>query len=97
MLMLSLICLIIGAALGQRFTVPVLIPAMALTVAVATAFAHAGTYWQILGTVLVAATTLQLGYFAGVGTRYLTAVARTTRLNTYSHTTSPRRATIGQN
>ena len=62
MLMLSLICLLVGAVLGQRFKVQVLIPAMALGVTAAAGLAHASTFWQILGAVLVATTSLQIGY-----------------------------------
>jgi hypothetical protein len=96
MLMLSLICLLVGAVLGQRFKVQVLIPAMALAMAAAAGLAHASTFWQILGAVLVATTSLQIGYVAGVGIRYLIAEARTSRINADSHTTSPRQAITRQ-
>ena len=96
MLMLSLICLLVGAVLGQRFKVQILIPAMALAVAAAAGLAHAGTFWQILGAVFVATTDLQIGYLAGVGIRYLMAVTRTRRINAGSHTISPRQAITKQ-
>ena len=98
MLMLTLICLLLGAVLGQRFKVQVLLPAMtlALALAVAAGLGHASTFWQIIGAVLVATTSLQIGYAAGVGIRYLVAVARTRRINGDSHTTSPQRAITKQ-
>ena len=93
MLMLSLICLLVGAVLGQRFKVQVLIPAMALGVTAAAGLAHASTFWQILGAVLVATTSLQIGYLAGVGIRYLMAAVRMSRMQADSHAASesPRR------
>ena len=76
--MLLLVCLLVGAVLGQRFKVAVLIPSMAVTVAVE--FAYGGTFRQIIGATLVAAMSLQIGYFAGVSMRYLMAAARTSRM-----------------
>lgn len=80
MLMTLLICLLVGAVLGQKFRVFVLIPAIALAGLATAGFAHAGTFWQILGMVLVATTSLQIGYFAGVGVRYLMAATRPSQL-----------------
>jgi hypothetical protein len=94
MLMMSLICLLVGAVLGQRFRILVLIPAMALAIMATAGFSHSGTFWQILGAVLVATTSLQIGYFAGVGARYLMAVTRTSQIYAGSPaaSTSPRRS-----
>jgi hypothetical protein len=98
MLMSSLICLLIGAVWGQRFRVLVLIPAMALAATAAAGFTHAGTFRQILGAVLVATTSLQIGYFAGVGVRYLMAATRISKVHTGSPAAStfPRRSAIKQ-
>jgi hypothetical protein len=71
MLLLSLICLAVGAALGQQYKVLVLIPSMALATIAVAGIAHAGTLWQILGTAFLATSSLQIGYFAGVSIRYL--------------------------
>jgi hypothetical protein len=84
MLMLLLICLLIGAVLGQRFKVLVLTPAMALAATAAVGFTHADTIWQILGSVLVVTTSLQIGYFCGVGIRYLMATTRTGQIHASS-------------
>ena len=97
MLMLSLICLLVGAVLGQQFKVQILMPAMALAIAAAAGLAHASTFWRIFGAVLVTTTCLQVGYCAGVGIRYLIVAARSSRINAGSHTRSPRSATIKQN
>jgi hypothetical protein len=94
MLMLLSICLLIGAALGQRFKVIVMTPAMALAAMAAVGFTHAGTFWQILAAVFVVTTTLQIGYLGGVGIRYLTATTRNSQVHANSviaHLTSGRR------
>jgi hypothetical protein len=77
MLIFLLICLLVAAVLGQRFKVLILIPAMAVAAIATAGFTHAGTLWQILGAVLVATTSLQIGYFAGVCARYLMAATHT--------------------
>lgn len=92
MLMLSLICLLVGAVLGQRFKVTALIPAMALTLIATVGFGHAGTFWQILGAAFVATTCLEIGYVAGVGIRYLMAAARSGHANSVTASISSRRA-----
>jgi hypothetical protein len=96
MLVMLLICLLVGAVLGQRFRVLVLIPAMALAVTAAAGVTYAGTFWQILEAALVATTSLQIGYFAGVGVRYLTAATRTSQIHAGSPVTStfPQRSAI---
>jgi len=98
MLMSLLICLLFGAVLGQRFKVLVLIPAMVLAVTSVAGLAHADTFWQIRGAGLVATTSLQIGYFAGVGIRFLIAAARTSQIHAGSPaaSTSPRRSAIKQ-
>jgi hypothetical protein len=94
MLMPLLICLLVGAALGQRFKVMVLIPAMAVALTASALSAYAGTFWQTLGAALLATSSLQIGYFAGVAIRYLVASARTSRTHVGHLTTSrsPRHA-----
>lgn len=92
MLMLSLICVLFGAVLGQRFKVAALIPALALVLMAAVGFAHAGTFWQILGATLVATTCLEIGYVAGVGIRYLMAAARSGHASSLTGSISSRRA-----
>jgi hypothetical protein len=77
MITLSMISFLFGAALGQRFNVVVLIPAMAIVLAlsVGAGVTHAQPAWWI---VLMAATDvicLQFGYFAGIGIRHYLVAA----------------------
>jgi hypothetical protein len=93
MLTLLLICLLVGAVLGQRFKLLALIPAVALALAAAAGFTYSGKFWQILVAALTATTCLQIGYVAGVGIRYLTVAARITRRRgSFAASISPRRA-----
>jgi hypothetical protein len=89
MLILSLICLLVGAVLGGRFKVVALIPAMALVFTASAGFAHGGTFWQILGAVFVATTSLQIGYLAGAVIRLLLAASRASRIRAKSDTALP--------
>ena len=77
MLAISIICLLLGAALGQRFTVLVLVPAMAIVMvlSVGAGWAHPHSAWWIVKTAGAAAICLQCGYFAGIiGRHYLVAM-----------------------
>jgi hypothetical protein len=78
MMTLAMISLLVGMVLGQRFKVLILVPAMALALvlAVGTGVASADTVWSIV--LMAAATTagLQIGYFVGVGIRYVMVATR---------------------
>jgi hypothetical protein len=67
MLILTAICFLVGAMLGFQFKVFILVPAVGLALAMVAfngvAFEE-GT-WQLVGTMVVVATSLQLGYFVG--------------------------------
>lgn len=67
MIMLTCLSLIVGAALGQRLTVLVLIPATGCTVAVVTCFGMVSglDLRQIVLMIAIAITGLQIGYLAG--------------------------------
>jgi len=78
--MLMLICLLVGAVLGQRFKVFVLIPAMMMALTAAAVFAWFGTIWQSLFGATVAVFGLQVGYLAGIAIRYFTAAAHYRRM-----------------
>jgi hypothetical protein len=95
MLMGLLICLLFGAVLGQRYKVLVLLPAMALAVAVAIISALGSTFWQIVGAALVTVTAIQVGYVIGLVIRHFAVIARAHRLPSGSLATSmsARRAT----
>jgi len=65
--MIALMMLCIGAALGFRFRIFVLLPAILLGLFVCTAFglAQGTTIWSIALTNIVGATCLQFGYLGG--------------------------------
>jgi hypothetical protein len=65
MLILTMISFLVGVVLGLRFKMFVLVPAIGLALAmVVVNGAGAGT-WQLVGTMVVVATSLQLGYVGG--------------------------------
>ena len=72
MITISMISFLFGAALGQRFNVVVLIPAMAivLVLAVGAGATHAQTNWWIVVMAATASICLQCGYFTGIGIRH---------------------------
>jgi hypothetical protein len=81
MIALSMISLLVGAALGQRFKVMVLMPAIAivLVLAVGTGVAHAQTAWSIVLMAVAAATCLQIGYLIGIFIRHVLVAALSRR------------------
>ena len=82
MITLSMISLFVGAALGQRFKIRVLIPALAILVIVAAGagFMQARSGWYVVLIVATTATCLQIGYFFGIGiVRHLLTAALSRR------------------
>lgn len=81
MMTLSMISFLVGAALGQRFKVMVLMPAMAivLVLAAGTGVTHAQTAWSIVLTTAIAATCLQIGYLIGIFIRHVVVAALSRR------------------
>ena len=77
MITISMISFLFGAALGQRFNVVVLMPAMAivLVLSVGAEVTHAQSAWWIVLIAASAATCLQFGYFAGIGIRHFLVAA----------------------
>ena len=73
MITLSIVSFLVGAALGQRFKVVVLMPAMVIVpgIWIVTGIAHAQSAWAIILMVATAATCLQIGYFVGIGFRHV--------------------------
>jgi len=63
MLILAMNGFLIGVVLGLRFKMLVLVPTIGLVLAMV-ATTGAGT-WQLVGTMIVVATSLQLGYLGG--------------------------------
>jgi hypothetical protein len=79
--MLLLLALLIGAVLGMRFKVLVLIPAIGLIVPaiVAAGMIRGESVASLAVIAIVAGSCLQIGYLAGAVTRYATAAARAGR------------------
>jgi len=90
MMTLGLICLLLGAVLGQRFKVLILIPTTAIVLPLLTAadLVRTNSYGQIAIAVIIAAVSLQLGYLAGIALRDLMILPRATQPNDSSR--SPR-------
>jgi hypothetical protein len=74
MTLFIVISLLVGMALGQRFNVLVLVPALALTLVltIGTGIGHADALGAIVAMVVATITSLQVGYLAGAfGTSWL--------------------------
>jgi hypothetical protein len=82
MLAAAVISLVVGMALGQRFKVLVLLPAIGLAVIVTTSAGvlRADDGWSIVWMGVAAAVALQLGYLLGTGIRSFLVADRTTRV-----------------
>ena len=74
----ALMMLGIGAALGLRFRILVLLPVMLLGLFVGTAFglAQGTTIWSIMLTNVIGATCLQIGYLGGTLLKFLVFTGR---------------------
>ena len=94
MITFSLISLFVGAALGQRFKIRVLVPALAilLIVAAGAGYMHARSGWCVVLIVASTATCLQIGYFFGIGVlRHLLAAALPRRSTPLASSPTPAR------
>jgi hypothetical protein len=79
MLALTIVCILIGAVLGLRFTVWILVPGFAfgLFAAAAAGVAHRHALGTIGLTMVLIVVGLQFGYLAGTATRFILITART--------------------
>jgi hypothetical protein len=86
MSLVVILALLLGAVLGMRFKVLILLPAIICAVIIITTGGIAsGVHgFAILVMAALASVCLQLGYFAGVMTRYVMVVARAGRLRRIS-------------
>jgi hypothetical protein len=77
MISTSIISLLLGATLAQRFKVVALVPAMALVMILAAVTEGAPVHgiWWFLKTAAAAAICLQVGFFAGILARHFLAGA----------------------
>ena len=91
MITFSTISLLVGAALGQRFKVMVLMPAIAIVLglSIAIGVTHAQSDWSIVLTAAIAATCLQIGYFVGVGIRHVLETALSRRSSPLASPATP--------
>jgi len=62
MLILTMISFLIGLVLGLRFKVFILVPAVGLALAMVAVNGAGDGTWQLVGTMVVVASSLQLGY-----------------------------------
>jgi hypothetical protein len=78
MMILAMTAIIIGALLGQRFKVFILVPAIAIGSAATfgIGMAHNNSLWSIVLTMVLAMSALQMGYLGGVIIRFVSAGAR---------------------
>jgi hypothetical protein len=78
MTLFGLLGVLIGAVLGLRFKVFVLVPVIcgASAVVVIGGIARGDTLWRLAFTMVVIATALQMGYFLGNVIRLVTGAAR---------------------
>lgn len=81
MITISMISFLAGVALGQRFKVMVLMPAIsiALILAVGSGVTHAQTAWSIVLTAALAALCLQIGYLIGIFVHHVHVAALSRR------------------
>ena len=77
-MLLAILLFLVGMALGQRFTVFVLAPAipLAVVIAVGTGIARGQTPGMTTLLTVAAVACLQIGYLLGLGARQLTAAGR---------------------
>jgi hypothetical protein len=89
-MMMLIISLLVGMALGQRFKVLILVPAIAaaIIVSIAAGIARDDDIWSIVLLAVVAATGLQIGYLGGIAIRIGLAAARANRLRLLAPRTS---------
>jgi hypothetical protein len=94
MMTLVLICVLLGAVLGLRFKVLVLIPGLAvmLPITAGAGIVRADALGRIVFAMVAGAICLQVGYLAGICMRHLMVVARASRIHAYSSSQSARRA-----
>jgi hypothetical protein len=81
MITISMISFLAGVALGQRFKVMVLMPAIAivLVLALGSGVTHAQTAWSIILTSVLAAVCLQIGYLTGIFVHHVHVAALSRR------------------
>jgi hypothetical protein len=76
-LLLSAASFLVGAALAQRFTVLILVPAVlaVLMLSLGVGVAEAPTAWSVVATAATIATSMQIGYLIGISIHDAVAAA----------------------
>jgi hypothetical protein len=77
-ILLVVICLVAGIALGQWFKILILVPVMSLALVgtIAAGIARADNVWSIAFVAIAVVTALQIGYLIGIWLRSFTVGAR---------------------
>ena len=91
MIWLSILSLVVGAVLAQRFKIVVLVPAMfaVAVVAIGVGIAQAKTVWTDIMMICAASAAMQVGYFAGVLIRHALGAILACRSSSLSDTPRP--------
>jgi len=92
MIWLSIVSLLVGALLAQRFRIIVLVPATltVLVIAIGAGAAQASSAWWIVGMIAAASVSIQLGYFVGMLIQHGLGALSASRSSPLSPTTSAR-------
>jgi hypothetical protein len=79
----SIISLLIGMVLAQRFKVLALVPAMAVVIllAIGAEVARGAGFWPTALSAVLAMVSVQIGYLAGTAIKSLLATGRAGKLN----------------
>jgi hypothetical protein len=80
--MLSFLSVLVGAVLGLRFRVLVLVPAIGCAILASSFFSHDLAHGALAS--LFAVVGLQIGYLGGIVTRHVMVLARASRMRTRS-------------
>jgi hypothetical protein len=85
-----------GAALGLRFKVMILVPALTLTLlfAAIVGLAHGDQFWSIAVAMILLGAAIQVGYLAGILFRVKIAVVRAQRIRTKIASARERRTAV---
>jgi len=80
MMNLTILSLLLGAILGLRFKVFILVPVIfsGLVVSTIAGFARGADLWPMVLTMMVASAALQLGYLGGTAALFFIASGQTT-------------------
>ena len=92
MIWLSIVSLLVGALLAQRFRIIVLVPATlaVVVIAIGAGVAHASSVWSIVGMIVAASVSIQAGYFVGMLIQHGLGALLASSSSPLSHTTSAR-------